>query len=213
MYARTDVAGFCEKRLRQGGLKYLFHWTHFDNLPGIASQGAVLSKAELQRRGLWPCARPGGNELSHELDQRFGTWEFVSTAPATRTPMLSRRVNDGWPVCLLALDLQIADRPGVEFTDRNAASARCRRAPAPEGLDLLDFDALRRPPEPQTIFWMQKILPRMQAEVLIPLQIERRYIREIIVSNRESVVEVRKRWQDGGPVIRLAPDLFPRRKN
>ena len=204
------MAGLSETRLRHGGLKHLFHWTHLDNLPGIAAEGAVLSKAELERRSLWPCARPGGDDLSHDLDRRFGTWGFVSTSPITRTPMLTRRVDEEWPLCLIAIDLQVADLPGVEFTDKNAASAQSRRMPAPEGLELLDYEALCRPPEPPSLFWMQKILPRLQSEVLVPRQVERRFIREIVVPDRQSVVEVRGRWQEGGPVIRVAPDMFPR---
>src|SRR5439155_23114198 len=86
----ADAAQILQK-LRQERIGALFHFTSVENLPCIARLGALCSKATLQQRGMWPCADPGGNELSHSLDARNDNWDKLSVYWTPNTPMAYRK--------------------------------------------------------------------------------------------------------------------------
>ena len=56
-------------KLRGEGITALYHFTSVENLASICRERALLSKAELENRGLSRPPVPGGNELSLKLDR------------------------------------------------------------------------------------------------------------------------------------------------
>jgi hypothetical protein len=58
--------------LKRNKINELYHFTNIENLPKIRRMQALCSKAELENSGLWSSVISGGNDLSHNLDRRFG---------------------------------------------------------------------------------------------------------------------------------------------
>jgi len=101
----------------------LWHFTDKKNLESISEFG-LLSWKELCRRGLVPAA-PGGNDWSHEADQRFGVDGYVHLSFSKQHPMLYVAKKDGRitdPIWL-KIDLSVLDDNNVRYTNAVANKA------------------------------------------------------------------------------------------
>ena len=72
----------------------IWHFTDRSNLDSIEEHEGLLSLAEAERRGI-RIPKPGGNQLSHELDRSKGLHEYVHLAFVNEHPMLFRAQEDG----------------------------------------------------------------------------------------------------------------------
>jgi hypothetical protein len=125
-------------------IKELFYITHIDNIPSIMTDGILSHKRaskcqhtsvameEVQARRAGKRV-PGGRPLH----------EYVNLYFDARNPMLFRLVcADHRSLCVLRIDRQIIEQPGVVITDRNASSDMVRFSKFPDGLGLIDKDVL-----------------------------------------------------------------------
>lgn len=103
--------------IKKYNLDGIWHFTDGANFPAIERNGGLLCYAELKRRGI-SIPAPGGNDWSHEADERVGVDEYVHLAFIPNHPMLFRAKDESriaqprW----LKIDISILDVEGVRFT-------------------------------------------------------------------------------------------------
>lgn len=168
--------------------------------------GAILSKQALEQNARWPPPAPGGNSLSHSLDRYNDNWNMISLTFVTHTPMAYRK-KPAAHLCFMAVDVSVAARPGVVFTDSNAAgTGGQQRGTGLAGLALVDFAAFRADPRPwDRPGWVRPV----QAEVLVPGRIALDSIREIGFLSTASIEEAKRLWGAApAPAFSLRPEFF-----
>lgn len=103
--------------LKDYKISKLWHFTDTRNQVSILANGGLLSWAEAARRRLVVPA-PGGNEWSHQADERVGVDEFVHLAFIKNHPMLHVAKREGrienalW----VEIDASVLDMGGVMYT-------------------------------------------------------------------------------------------------
>lgn len=128
--------------LQQQRIAVLYHFTDIDNLPLILQAGGLRSKKWLERNSMLDRVKTGGNQLSKDLDLRRGNWDKVSLSFCHGTPMAYRRETEQH-LCYAVIKLDVVLREGVQFTDRNATDSNHQRGEGLQGLNLVDFSAIR----------------------------------------------------------------------
>lgn len=179
------------RRLRMERIPALFHFTSVENLRLIRNMGALCSKQVLENSGHWPPPEPGGNQLSHSLDRQNGNWDKVSLNFTPHTPMAYRK-KQASHLCFFVIDVSVAAREGVIFTDTNAASTTGQqRGEGLAGLGLIDFNAIRSAPQPwNRDGWVRPV----QAEILVPDRVPLGQVQEVGFVSPASLEEARRIW-------------------
>lgn len=197
------MPGPIETRLLAEQIPWLYHFTSVENLPGIAEMDALCSTQFLAGQGLAPVV-PGGNPLSQILDGHHGTLDFVHIYFSPYTPMAYWKKRDRH-LCWFVLKPAVADLPGVEFTDCNAAANVHQQVAGAGGLELLDFAILRGAPQPSSATWKK----RVQAELLAPAQVPMALVQEVAFVSRASLEEGERLWgARPHPPFTVRPTLF-----
>lgn len=179
------------ERISRERIRALFHFTSIENLALIKSMNALCSKHVLQNAGRWPPPEPGGNDLSHNLDRFNNNWDKLSLNFTPHTPMAYHK-KQASHLCYFALDVSVAARAGVVFTDTNAANTGSqRRGDGLTGLNLVNFDAVRSHPRPwDRDGWVRPV----QAEILVPGTIALDHVLEIGFVSQASLEEAQRVW-------------------
>jgi hypothetical protein len=199
-----DAQAIIAKLLGEG-ITALYHFTSVENLASICQQRALLSKAELESRGLSRPPVPGGNELSLKLDREQGNWDKVSLSLTPHTPMAYRRKRETH-ICFFVIPIEVAARAGVIFTDSNAASRHQRRGEGLPGINLINFSAIRSLPRPgDREGWFNPV----QAEVLVRTGISLPFLGDVAFVSSSSMAYA-ERLVDGlpHPEFRIDEALF-----
>ncbi len=114
--------------------------------------------------------------------------EYVNLYICARNKMLYKVKGRHLELCVLCVNPDILDLPGVVVTDRNASSDYARFAPAPIGLQLVDYDLVFAEywthPGNQIREWEHGSIKC--AEVLVPDQVEPKFITKAYVSCSEA---------------------------
>jgi hypothetical protein len=179
-------------RLRLEGIDYLYHWTSVENLPGIRDMGSLCSKQILKDHySMWLSkVEPGGNQQSHELDERLGNYDKLALNFTPHTPMVFNRKKDiGNQICFFIIKAEVAAWQGVMFTRTNAASPLCLRDCGMVGLSLVDFAAVKAPP-----FGVDAWVELVQAEVLVPDRITLDHVEMVVFVSEASCREAERLW-------------------
>lgn len=193
------------RRLQQEKIAVLYHFTSIENLPCIRDMQALCSKQLLEDEGRWPCAAPGGDDLSHSLDSYHGNWEMVSCNFTPRTPMAYHKKQQHH-LCFFVIQIDIAAFNGVFFTDANATANGHERAEGLAGIELVNFAAIRSSPRPwDKEGWVRQV----QAEVLVPDCIMLDYVIEVTFVSEASLWEAGRLWGlQPHPPFRIEPHHF-----
>lgn len=171
------VAHPSKEALADFGVKSLWHITDIENVPGIMKVGLLshrrahahqhpvdISDADVQRwrRRPEPCH---GRSLH----------DYAVTYINVRNPMLYKRKEQQYRLCLLEIDPLVLETRQFVFTDRNAAARQARFFNRLNDLDQLPWDVLR------ARSWCEYPNGRQKrcAEVLVPDVIPARFIRHI----------------------------------
>jgi hypothetical protein len=171
------------RRLKEEQISSLFHFSSVENLQSICRSTGLHSKASLEAEGQWPCPIPGGNALSHSLDRQNRNWDKISLNFTPYTPMAYWKKREQH-LCFFLVSTKVAGWQGVVFTDSNAAgTGDQRRGEGIEGLENVNFDAIRSAPRPwDRPGWVRPV----QAEALVPNQIPFEYIDEVAFVSQAS---------------------------
>lgn len=134
-------------RLQQEKITALYHFTSVENLVLICERQALYSKQALEEEGRWPPPIPGGNPLSHSLDQYQGNWDKVALNLTPYTPMIYHRKREQH-LCFFVIYPKVAALSGVVFTDTNATRNDHLRGEGLVGLNNINFEAIHSTPRP-----------------------------------------------------------------
>ena len=116
---------------------------------------------------------PGGRPLH----------EYVTLYVCGRNPMLYKRLDQRDQICVLVVSTDVLDLPDVVVTDRNAGGDYVQFRPAPGGLSIVDRDlafAEYWTSQDEIDYWRRKAAKC--AEVLVPDQVDPRFVRGAYVS-------------------------------
>ena len=107
---------------------------------------------------------------------------------------LSKRRNRNNEICILRINASVLDLQGVIIADQNASSDYVRFYPVSQGLAAVDKDRLfdKNWKHPENIYEEWKHKSAKCAEVLVPDEVEPRYILGAYVANQAALAALRK---------------------
>jgi hypothetical protein len=158
------------------GIKALFHFTDTRNIDSIREHG-LLSYAELQRRSV-DCFAPGGNEWSHDADERLGLDEYVHLCMLEEHPMEFRARQEGRIVesTFVRVLPSVLTIPGVLFTADVANKAGVATMSLTEARANLDLDVIYRRTNWKDPAVQQRRQAAKKYEVLVPTEIRPEFL-------------------------------------
>jgi len=154
------------------GVTCLWHFTDTRNLEAIREHGGLLPLLTLRERGLQIPA-PGGNELSHHLDNEKGLDRYVHCCFLRKHPMCYCAERDGRIVRTqwLKIDVEALDYPGVMFTSDVANKEGVELLTPGKALEAIDWEVLFT----RTDWKQPEIQDRLQkaekSEILLPREV------------------------------------------
>lgn len=110
-----------KKHMQRCAVKKLYHFTDEANLDSIIKSGGLFSWSQCDRNGI-SISRPGGNELSRNLDKRSGLENYVRLSFTPDHPMMYAAMSDGRisRPAVLEIEPDLIYLKESRFTDRNA---------------------------------------------------------------------------------------------
>ena len=148
----------------------LYHFTDARNLESIKKEGGLYPLRTLQYYEI-PIARPGGNELSRQLDRERNLDRYVHLTLTTEHPMAHRAQQDGRieDIQWLTIDKRVLDEPGVLFSKGVANSKSAEILPLDEAYDAIDTASLRA----EYVDWddpeiKARTMQARKSEILVP---------------------------------------------
>lgn len=205
--------------LAKYGIRKLYHFTAIDNLSIIAKCGGLWSKQKSERAELLANRIiTGGNELSLNLDRRYGNWDKIHLYFCPNTPMAYRvqqnfggRDPQSAHICYLIIDPTVAMWKGVYFTDTNATENEHKREQGLDGLKLVNFRTIRAHLGKRWVEQKQQWHKNVQAECLVPNEIPLEYLRGVSFISSASLSEGERLWgRANHPPFDVSENLFHR---
>lgn len=133
------------KHLNDIGITCFFHFTDRSNLQSIIDNGGLYSWSYCSTNGI-VITRPGGDELSRQLDRRFSLHDYVRLSFCKEHPMKyvclkSKRIITP---ATLEIDTSVAEFEHTLFSDINAADSSHRKGGSFEFLKSIDYSIFMR---------------------------------------------------------------------
>lgn len=163
-----------DEMIKKYSISGIWHFTDFANINSIKRNGGLLSLRTLKESGI-PINIPGGNDWSHQADERLGIDDFVHLAFLPNHPMLfaaknreEGRIED--PIWL-KIDPSVMLRDGVQFAAEVANKSGAQLFDRNEVHKRIDFEVLFT----RTDWSVPEIFARRKAaeksEILVPKMI------------------------------------------
>lgn len=130
--------------LNSSGINCLYHFTDLSNFESIVKTGGLYSWAHCENNEI-KIVRPGGSDLSRELDARRGLENYVRMSFVLDHPMLYAAKKDGRlanPI-ILEIDLRVVFLHSALFSNRNATANDAEIGPGLDDLKKVRFDLIR----------------------------------------------------------------------
>lgn len=111
--------------LQENGIRYLYHFTDKSNIPLIKRYGGLLSWSYCEQHGI-KIPRPGGGDLSRQLDVSRNLQDYVRLSFTREHPMKYIAKNDGRiknPINLI-IDIKAACISSSLYSNKNATIKR-----------------------------------------------------------------------------------------
>ena len=165
------------KVIIEKGIKNLYHFTDFGNLASIKEHGGLYSWGYCERNNI-DINRPGGNELSRDLDKKCQLENYVRLSFQQLPPLLYRFKKKGRienPISLI-IDPSVIYWENTKFSDENATANE-----ASIGDDLITFNIIEfeKAMRPYNYIQDGDDSRFFQAEVLVEEHIPMKYIKKI----------------------------------
>lgn len=171
--------------MKREELEEIHYITPIDNVASILERGILshhlvstiphisVAMSEIQERRS-KVVVPGGRKLHHYVNLYFHA----------RNPMMSKRRAEHQSLCVLRVNCEVIDLPGVIITDQNAASNYARFGAAPAALSMVNrdmvFAEIWKHPGDQIMEWRHASIKC--AEVLVPDRIDSSHVLGAYVS-------------------------------
>lgn len=120
-----------------------YHFTDTRNLDSIRSAKGLFSFAELKRRKMRTAA-PGGNDWSHEADERVGVDEYVHLCLFSKHPMeyLAKKEGRILESRFLEINFNVLTFDGIRFTPGVSNKRGVDLLTLAEACNTLDFEVI-----------------------------------------------------------------------
>lgn len=124
-------------------VQYLYHFTDVRNIQSIKKHGGLLSWHYCHTHGITiPCQ--GGDDVSRELDKKYGLEDYVRLSFCDEHPMAFRLKQSGSNIVILRIKVDVALLKDTQFSNMNAADKRHTHGKNLAHLQMVDFDATRK---------------------------------------------------------------------
>lgn len=168
----------------------LHYITPIENVPSIVERG-ILANCQAARLAHASVAMEEVQDRrrNKQIPGARPLHEYANLYFDAHNPMLSRRRDQNDVICVLRINPAALDLPGVIVADRNAASDYVRFYTAADGIQALDREMVF------ARFWVNAADPFDEmirksvkcAEVLVPDQIESRFVIGAYVANEQAL--------------------------
>lgn len=108
--------------LKIKGVRYFYHFTDENNLQSIKKYGGLYSWHYLKRNDI-KIPNSGGDNLSKQLDMKYGLQDYVRLSFCNDHPMAYRLQQSGARLVLLKIRIDVAGFRDTKFSDINATDA------------------------------------------------------------------------------------------
>lgn len=154
-----------KKHMQKCSVKKLYHFTDEANLDSIIKRGGLFSWSQCDRSGI-SISRPGGNELSRNLDRRSGLENYVRLSFTPDHPMMYVAMSDGRisRPAVLEIEPDLVYLKESRFTDRNATQNGVNAGQSFSDFAKIRFNILLRK---EYMSCSSEDKPYFQAEVLV----------------------------------------------
>lgn len=152
-------------------IQALFHFTDFANITSIIQHGGLYSWRFCQENGI-SISRPGGNDISRELDCRRNLRDYVRLSFNPNSPMLKQALHEGRiekPI-MLRINPDVIYWESTIFSNMNATATEAELGKGLEDLKRINFDIVTQP------HYSEANKSLYQAEVLVKTHIPIKYI-------------------------------------
>ena len=172
---KSDWQNF-QKMLQERGITKLYHFTDRTNLQSIKANGGLCSWNYCVRNNIG-ISRPGGTQLSRNLDSYKGLENYVRVSFVSDHPMMyiaekEGRIQDS---VVLEISTEVIFKKETKFTNQNATRSGVSAYSSFEQFNSIRFDLFRR-----RYFDLNEIQkPYYQAEVLVLDKIPLEFITNI----------------------------------
>jgi hypothetical protein len=169
-YWKQDWVNY-EKILKQYRIQYLYHFTDAANIPSIIQHGGLYSWWSCQNNGI-SIPRPGGNELSRDLDRRRELHDYVRLSLNDNFPMLKQAIHEGRiekPV-ILKIKPEVVYWKTTLYSNMNATSGNAQVGDSLENFTRINFEIVTQP------YYTDDNKSFYQAEVLVKTHIPIQHI-------------------------------------
>lgn len=176
MKEKSNIQAYKEI-LDRHGITKLYHFTDRDNLESIISNGGLYSWADCDAKGI-TISKPGGGDVSRQLDCRDNLQNYVRLSFVKQHPMMFVAMSDGRisnPV-RLDIDPQVVWWEGTLYSDMNATRNGAGVGGDIDDFKTIHFDAVKAKKHFDLDADEQ---PYFQAEVLVKNHIPLEYITNI----------------------------------
>lgn len=133
-----------KRELDVHNIKKLYHFTDFENLKSIISNGGLFSWKDCDDKGIC-IPKPGGSFTSRDLDCRDGLERFVRVSFTAQHPMMYVAMNDGRlsnPV-VLEIDPEVVFWKSTLYSDRNATKNGAQKGDTLDDFKSIHFDSVK----------------------------------------------------------------------
>lgn len=119
-----------------------YHFTDVKNLSSIAKHG-LLSFDQLRQQGI-AIPAPGGNDWSHQADERLGLHKYVHLCLRRQHPMEFIARQDGriGETALLRIEPDVLKTDGVLFTPDVSNKSGVKMLTIAEACEAMDFEVV-----------------------------------------------------------------------
>lgn len=156
--------------LKSKGIYFFYHFTDRKNLQSIKKLGGLYSWNYLESNNL-NYVNSGGNQESRSLDRRRNLQDYVRLSFSDNLPMKWHREQEGYDIVLLKISLSIIN-DDMLVSDINATDTNCNFSNGYKGLDIVDYQAVKK----GICYRTDPLFKKKQAEILIKSKVPSEYI-------------------------------------
>lgn len=130
--------------LKDNGISKLYHFTDRENLESIINNGGLYSWSDCESKCI-NIAKPGGGQLSRDLDARDGLQNYVRLSFTTQHPMMFLAMQDGRltnPV-ILEIDTDVVCWQDTKFANMNATRSGANKGGTLADLKKIHFQSVK----------------------------------------------------------------------
>ena len=176
MNRRKDYKEF-KQILERYNITRFYHFTDRDNIASIIKFGGLFSYGDCIKRGI-RINKPGGSELSHELDFKEILQDYVRVSLCKKHPMMFTAIQEERIVnpVILEIDTDVLFIEGNIFSDKNAVRKDSSKGNNFADFSRIHFNTIKQRSQFEVADEEQEYY---QAEILVPHHIPLNYILNI----------------------------------